>query len=48
MLEELDTSLTTKEHIGGIIKRDQSNIMVVGMHGRKGPKVDPTILGSAV
>eukprot|EP00349_Pseudokeronopsis_sp_Brazil_P010606 CAMPEP_0202977564 /NCGR_PEP_ID=MMETSP1396-20130829/84317_1 /ASSEMBLY_ACC=CAM_ASM_000872 /TAXON_ID= /ORGANISM="Pseudokeronopsis sp., Strain Brazil" /LENGTH=140 /DNA_ID=CAMNT_0049716321 /DNA_START=316 /DNA_END=738 /DNA_ORIENTATION=- len=26
----------------------QADIMVVGMHGRKGPKHDPTVLGSAV
>ena len=27
---------------------DKADIIVVGMHGRKGPKADPTVLGSAV
>jgi len=29
-------------------KEDKSDLLVVGMHGRKGPKADPTILGTAV
>jgi nucleotide-binding universal stress UspA family protein len=48
MWEELDPRFTTKEHVVDMTRRTGADILVVGMHGRKGPKADPTILGSAV
>jgi hypothetical protein len=36
--EEKDNKLTTKEHMTEIQKRTQCDVVVVGMHGRKGPK----------
>ena len=38
MWEELDPNLSTKEHVMNMAKRAGSDILVVGMHGRKGPK----------
>ena len=38
----------TKEHIMKIADHTKSDVLVLGYHGRKGPKEDPTLLGSAV
>uniref|UniRef100_A0A7S3KLE1 UspA domain-containing protein n=1 Tax=Euplotes crassus TaxID=5936 RepID=A0A7S3KLE1_EUPCR len=46
--EHLDKDLTTKEHIMRIAKETETDILAIGYHGRKGPKEDPTLLGSAV
>lgn len=39
MWEELDPRFTTKEHVTDMARRANADIMVVGMHGRKGPKM---------
>jgi len=46
--EHLEKNLTTKEHVNKIAKDMDSDIMAMGYVGRKGPKSDPTLLGSAV
>jgi hypothetical protein len=38
MWESLDHRFTTKEHVIDMTKRAGADILVVGMHGRKGPK----------
>ena len=39
---------TAKELLNEGAKERNSDIIVVGFHGRKGPKEDPTVLGTAV
>ena len=39
MWEQKDPKLTTKEHVNEMARRSKADIIVVGMHGRKGPKV---------
>jgi nucleotide-binding universal stress UspA family protein len=46
--EHLDKDMTTKQHIMTIAKSSHTNCLVLGYVGRKGPKEDPTLLGSAV
>ena len=46
--EHLDKGLSTKEHLMKIAKTDKANMIAMGYIGRKGPKEDPTLLGSAV
>lgn len=46
--DHLEKGLTTKEHIMKIADSTSSDFLVIGYHGRKGPKEDPTLLGSAV
>jgi nucleotide-binding universal stress UspA family protein len=46
--EHREKDLTTKEHIMQIAKSSHTNCLVLGYIGRKGPKEDPTLLGSAV
>mmetsp|Transcript_18336 Transcript_18336/g.21085 ORF Transcript_18336/g.21085 Transcript_18336/m.21085 type:complete len:162 (-) Transcript_18336:407-892(-) len=46
--EHLHKGLTTKQHIMQIAKENNSDILALGYVGRKGPKEDPTLLGSAV
>jgi len=36
--EHLDPRMTTKEHVISMAANLKSDIIVVGMHGRKGPK----------
>jgi len=36
--EELDYKLTTKDHILNLAQNAHADVLVVGMHGRKGPK----------
>ncbi len=48
MWEPAHSGMTTKEHVCDMAKRSEATIMAVGWHGRKGPKTDPTIMGSAV
>lgn len=43
-----EKNMTVKEHITGVAEEYRSNILVLGFHGRKGPKEDPTLLGSNV
>ena len=43
-----EPKLTTKQHMVAIAEEYRSNILVLGYHGRKGPKEDPTLLGSNV
>ena len=38
MWEELNHAFTTKEQVTDMARRAGSDILVVGMHGRKGPK----------
>lgn len=38
MWEELDPRMSTKEHVIDMAQRAHSDVIVVGMHGRKGPK----------
>ena len=38
MWEELDPRLSTKEHVANMTSRAGADLLVVGMHGRKGPK----------
>lgn len=37
-----------KSHLNEIAKVREADIQVVGFHGRKGPKMDPTVMGTAV
>lgn len=46
--EPLEKDLTTKQQINKIAKDTTADILCLGYHGRKGPKEDPTLLGSAV
>lgn len=39
---------TTKSMLWGLAKNQNATLLVTGMHGRKGPKVDPTIAGTTV
>ena len=43
-----DSKITTKEQMLKLAEKAQASIVVVGMNGRKGPKEDKTVLGSAV
>lgn len=43
-----DKHKTTKENIVSIAEEYRTDILVLGYHGRKGPKSDPTLLGSNV
>lgn len=36
--EEADYKLSTKEHMINLASKAQANLLVIGMHGRKGPK----------
>lgn len=36
--EPLEDGLSTKEHIGKIVQSDESDVLAIGYHGRKGPK----------
>ena len=36
--EENDPRLTTKEHVLDLARTSNADLLVVGMHGRKGPK----------
>jgi nucleotide-binding universal stress UspA family protein len=46
--EHREKDLSTKEHIMQIAKSSHTDCLVLGFVGRKGPKEDPTLLGSAV
>ena len=39
---------TAKELLNDAAGRLNANVCVVGYHGRKGPKKDPTVMGTAV
>jgi hypothetical protein len=43
-----DNTMTTKEHMVAIAEEYKSDVLVLGFHGRKGLKDDPTLLGSNV
>lgn len=46
--EEIRLGLSTKETMMELASEREASMMVVGYHGRKGPKSDPTVLGTAV
>lgn len=46
--EHREKDLSTREHIMEITERSNCNILALGYTGSKGPKQDPTLLGSAV
>jgi nucleotide-binding universal stress UspA family protein len=46
--EDLGLERTTKEAMMDMARDHQASLMVVGWQGRKGPKEDPTLMGSAV
>ena len=46
--EHREAKFTTKQHMVAIAEEYRSDILVLGYHGRKGPKEDPTLLGSNV
>lgn len=43
-----DPNVSAKEVLMAIATDCEADICVVGYHGRKGPKEDPTVMGSAV
>ena len=46
--EEIKEGKTAKQVLNEMAKEANVDITVVGQHGRKGPKADPTVMGSAV
>ena len=46
--EEIQQGKTAKQVLNEMAKEAKADITVVGQHGRKGPKADPTVMGSAV
>ena len=46
--EEIKDEKTAKEVLTEIIADRKADMNVVGFHGRKGPKGDPTVMGTAV
>jgi len=45
---EVDPAKGTKETLWELAEQDKADIIVVGNHGRKGPKAEETVCGSAV
>jgi len=45
---EMNEGETAKEHLNQMALECEVDVTVVGFHGRKGPKADPTVMGSAV
>lgn len=45
---EITPQMTNKECLWELAKAEKASIIVVGNHGRKGPKRDETIAGSAI
>lgn len=48
IMESVIPGKTVKEQILDIVARNKADFLVVGYHGRKGPKQDPTVMGTAV
>jgi len=48
MEEQICNGQTAKSVLAAICKECDATISVVGYHGRKGPKEDPTVMGTAV
>ena len=46
--KEITQDRTAKEVLNQIGEEQKASIMVVGSHGRKGLKEDPTVMGTAV
>jgi len=46
--EEKDVKLNSKQMLWNMAEKKEASIIVVGGHGRKGPKADETVLGSAI
>jgi nucleotide-binding universal stress UspA family protein len=46
--EPMTSAKTAKNLLNEISKDNDASVVVVGFHGRKGPKADPTVMGSAV
>lgn len=47
-MEMVEGGKTAKELLNEAAARNNAHVCVVGWHGRKGPKKDPTVMGSAV
>ena len=47
-MEMTEGGKQAKELLNEAAIRNNAHVCVVGWHGRKGPKLDPTIMGSAV
>mmetsp|Transcript_10661 Transcript_10661/g.20675 ORF Transcript_10661/g.20675 Transcript_10661/m.20675 type:complete len:255 (+) Transcript_10661:128-892(+) len=43
-----DPNKTTRQQLLELAEYNRADVMVVGFHGRRGPKQDPTVMGSAV
>ena len=48
MVDNFEGKKSTKEIVSEVAAAEKADVLVVGFHGRKGPKEDPTIFGSAV
>lgn len=46
--QEMGDTDTAKSLLNNIANDVKADVCVVGYHGRKGPKADPTVMGSAV
>lgn len=46
--KEIEPKKTSKECLWELAEQEKTSIVVIGSHGRKGPKLDETVLGSAV
>ena len=47
-MEMVDGGKAAKELLNDAAQRNKAHVCVVGYHGRKGPKKDPTVMGTAV
>ena len=47
-MEMVDGGKTAKELLNEAAQRNKAHVCIVGYHGRKGPKKDPTVMGTAV
>ena len=47
-MEMLEGGKTAKELLNEAATRNNAHVCVVGWHGRKGPKEDPTVMGTAI
>lgn len=47
-MEMIEGGKSAKELLNEAASRNNANVAVVGYHGRKGPKADPTVMGTAV
>jgi nucleotide-binding universal stress UspA family protein len=47
-MEMVEGGKAAKELLNDAAQRNKAHVCVVGYHGRKGPKKDPTVMGTAV